>query len=169
MKIKLAITDDHPVVREGLHAMLGRYEQFEVTGIYKSGGELLNGLAQTCPQVLLLDINLPDLQGDELAEILSKKYPELKILVLTNLDSVYHIQTMMEHKVQGYVLKDIGKEELVLAIETVYRDKHYFDDRIFSRLEKNEEEKKTSAGERESPQPERKGSIAVYREEYVCK
>ncbi len=87
---------------------------------YTDGEALLKGLDEKLPDVLLLDIQLPGKSGGELAPLLVKKYPELKILALTNFDSSLHVQNMLRRGVLGYLLKTTDKVTLVQAIETVY-------------------------------------------------
>src|SRR5437868_4188173 len=93
--ITLAITDDHPLVISGLHHILGNSPEMEVIGSYSNGTELLKGIAQRQPDVLLLDIQMPGLTGDDLAEMISEQYPCIKMIALTNLDNVFYIKNML--------------------------------------------------------------------------
>jgi len=127
MKIKIAIADDHPLVINGLHHILANSMDMEITGSYINGTELLHGIAITQPDVLLLDIHMPGQSGDELAEIIKEQYPQIKILALTNEDSVYHIKNMLRKGVAGYILKTTREEILLDAIRTVYRGEQYLE------------------------------------------
>jgi DNA-binding NarL/FixJ family response regulator len=127
MKIKIAIADDHPLVINGLHHVLGNCADMEVTGSYCDGKELLKGFQEKQPDVLLLDIHMPGQTGDELAEIISERYPQVKMLALTNLDNVYYIKNMLRKGVHGYILKTTREEILLDAIRTVFRGEQYLE------------------------------------------
>src|ERR1700744_6434281 len=121
MNINISIADDHPMMIQGLQHLLAHYPHITLLGAYLNGEELLHGLQATVPDVLLLDIQLPGQSGDELAPILLKKYPGLRILILTNFDSALHVNTLFRHGVHGYILKSAEEKMLITAIETVYK------------------------------------------------
>ena len=123
--IKIAIADDHPLVINGLHHILGNCADMEITGSYANGGELLKGISKLQPDVLLLDIQMPGQTGDELAEIISEQYPAVKMLALTNQDNVYYIKNMLRKGVHGYILKTSREEILLEAIRTVHSGEQY--------------------------------------------
>lgn len=127
MFIKIAIADDHPMVINGIKNMLHYYKHIDVSRTYRNGKELLEGLSTEQPDVLLLDIQLPDKNGNELARLISPQYPSVRILVITSLDSVFHIKDMMKSGCKGYLLKTSSKEELIEAIERVYKGEEYID------------------------------------------
>ncbi len=118
--IKIAITDDHPMVAQGLRAMLSAYHYISVIAMYKNGEDLMAGLRQEQPDVLLLDIQLPGKNGDELAPEILRQYPGLKILILTNFESGMYAAKMLWIGVQGYLLKNSDEQQLIQAINTVY-------------------------------------------------
>jgi DNA-binding NarL/FixJ family response regulator len=109
----------------GLYALLSAYKHIEVAGMYTTGEQLLCGLQKQQPDVLLLDIQLPDKTGDKLAPVILKKYPHIRILIITNLNSALYIHNMFRLGVSGYVLKNADPESIIKAIETVYRGEHY--------------------------------------------
>src|ERR1043165_4299587 len=119
--IKIAIADDHPLVINGLKLILANSKNMELTGSYNNGRELLNGLKQSVPDVLILDIHMPVQSGDEVADILIDQYPEMKILALTNEDNVYHIKNMLRKGVHGYILKTTREDILLEAILKIYK------------------------------------------------
>lgn len=127
MKIRIAIADDHPLVIKGLQQILSGSRDFELTGSYLNGKELLTGLMNSKVDVILLDIHMPGQTGDELAEIISLKYPNVKMLALTNEDSVYHIKNMLRNGVHGYILKTTTENTLLDAIRTVYAGQQYLE------------------------------------------
>lgn len=121
MSIKLAITDDHPLAINGIRNMLEPYKQVEIIAVYTSGDALLEGLKNEQPDVLLLDILLPDKTGKELVPIILASYPAVRILTLTSLDASTHVKGMMRRGCLGYLLKNTDESTLIQAIEQVYR------------------------------------------------
>jgi DNA-binding NarL/FixJ family response regulator len=97
---------------------------------------LLLGLSKTLPDVLLLDIQMPGQTGTELAPILLKKYAGLRILTLTNLDSVLYTYNMLKAGTMGYLLKTTSQENLIKAIETVYRGTEFLEPQMREKLNK---------------------------------
>jgi len=127
MPIRVAITDDHPMVINGLKNMLQQYQDIEVTATYADGKELLNGLTGDVPDVLLLDICMPGQTGNELVRIISKTHPAIAILALTSIDASYHVKDMLDHGCLGYLLKKTDQENLVNAIRQVNLGKQFID------------------------------------------
>lgn len=125
--IKVAITDDHPMVLTGLEQMLNEHPDISIEGLYKSGAALLQGLKDRLPDVLLLDLQLPDIKGDELAATVIKTYPSVKILVLTSIDVLYRVKQMMKVGCAGYSLKNVSQASLIQAIKTVNKGEEYLD------------------------------------------
>jgi len=137
MRIRIAIADDHPLVINGLYHILSNAPDIEIAGTYGNGRELLKGIAVISPDVLLLDIQMPGQTGDELAAIITKDYPEVKLLALTNQDNVYYIRNMLRNGVMGYVLKTSRETMLLDAIRTVYRGGHYLEATLKDKLIKD--------------------------------
>lgn len=124
-KIKVAITDDHALIREGLERILREQPNMEVSGVYACGKDLLEGLREKMPDVLLLDIQLPDYTGNQLTRIISAKYPTLRILALSSMDTLYHIKDMMEHGCMGYLTKQTDTPTLLQAVKTLYAGEQF--------------------------------------------
>lgn len=120
MKIRIAITDDHPMMLNGMKNMLESHEGFEVIAQYNNGKDLLDGLQKEQPDVLILDVHLPDITGEEVARTVKKKYPAVHILTLTSHDSIFFIRALLRAGVTGYVLKTSDQAILTEAIKTVY-------------------------------------------------
>lgn len=137
MKIKVAIADDHPLVINGLKLMLANNGIMELTGSYNNGRELLTGLAEHMPDVLVLDIHMPHYKGVELAELILEQNPLLKVLVLTNEDSVYYIKTLMLKGVHGYILKTTSEQILLDAIIKVYNGSRYIEPAIQEKVRRD--------------------------------
>lgn len=125
--IRIAIVDDHPLLIKGLRSMLQHCNDIEITGTYNSGRELLLGLKSIQPDVLLLDIQMQGQMGDELALLLYKEYPNMMVLVLTNMEHDYYIKTMLEYGIKGYVLKSSDEAILLEAVRTVSKGQEYYD------------------------------------------
>jgi len=128
MPIKVAITDDHPLVVEGLQNVLRAHPNISVIATYSSGDALLKGIKKEVPDVLLLDFQLPDKAGNELAHILVEAYPELRILVLSSMESAFHVKSMLQQGCMGYLLKSTTDHQMLIqAIEAVYAGKLFLD------------------------------------------
>src|SRR5690606_39190938 len=102
---KVAITDDHPMVLTGLTQMLEGSE-VQLCGTYLSGGALLTALPEAVPDVLLLDLQLPDMSGEEVAKAVIREYPSVKILVLSSMNLLYRVKQMLQLGCRGYSLKN---------------------------------------------------------------
>jgi len=132
--IHVAITDDHPMVLQGMKLMLSNYKHINLYAVYENGAALLNGLATRQPDVLLLDIQLSDTTGDELMPELMQLYPELKVLVVTNFDSTLYASKMLWQGVKGFLLKTTSESELIKAIEMVDKGEKYIEKSIANRM-----------------------------------
>jgi DNA-binding NarL/FixJ family response regulator len=127
MKISVTLTDDHPVVINGIQKMLAEYDHITVCDTCRDGETLLSSLAIRQPDVLLLDIQMKGMQGDELARMVTALYPQIAILALTNLDQTFHVRNMFLNGAKGYILKTTEPNDLIHAIETVYKGNQYID------------------------------------------
>lgn len=127
MNIRIAIADDHQMVINGIYTMLGDYPGIEIIAAYETGAALLKGLEKETPDVLLLDIQLPDKTGDKLAPVILRNHPEVRILTLTNFDSAFYARNMLYHGALGYLLKSTDRETLIEAIETVHDNKEFIE------------------------------------------
>ncbi len=134
MQIKVVITDDHPLTMSGVEHILQPYPHIVITGQYTSGAALMEGLRLQQPDVLLLDIMLPDQSGKDLAEQISRTYPQIRILALTSLDSPHHVKGMMRRGCLGYLLKNTDQHTLITAIEQVYKGVEYIDPALKDQL-----------------------------------
>jgi DNA-binding NarL/FixJ family response regulator len=119
MAIKIFIADDHYMVVEGIRSMLLQEENIEWMGHAMTAASCMAFLNQQQPDVLLLDINLPDKSGIELCKEIKDRYPEIYIIGLSSFNQQSYIQKMMLNGASGYVLKNATREEIVNAIETV--------------------------------------------------
>jgi DNA-binding NarL/FixJ family response regulator len=129
-KIRISVADDHPVVIDGLEMMLQNRNDMEIAGRYLTGFDLMNGLKSMQPDLLILDIKLPDIPGDELITQVLEKYPNTKILVLSYLDNIYYVKTMIRQGALGYVLKTCSKEVLIEAIKAVAGGQQFIEQEV---------------------------------------
>lgn len=127
---KLFITDDHELYLEGLCLLLKKQEGIEVVGTSLTGAELLNKITDCQPDIVLLDVNLPDIEEEELLKKIRQENPSVKVLYLTMMRGTRYIHKLMKYGVQGYLLKNTGIEELNTAIKTVAAGGVYFSKEI---------------------------------------
>lgn len=120
MAINIVITDDHSMIREGLKQLLELDENFRVIGQAGDGEECLRLLKKELPDVLLLDINMPNMNGIEVLEHLKKEYSGVKVLILTIHNEVEYLLKAVDIGCNGYVLKDSNFVMLKKAIHSVY-------------------------------------------------
>ncbi len=120
------IADDHAMFAEGLESLLSEEPDFKVCGYARNAEETLQRVPDVQPDVLLLDINLPDRSGIEVCQVLRERCPSLKILVLSMHKDESYISAMLANGAQGYVLKNTGRAELCQAIRALVEGKTYF-------------------------------------------
>ncbi len=123
--INICIADDHPMVLDGISYMLHNHPSIRLSASYANGQSLLAGLRQSVPDVLLLDVQMPDYTAEELIPVIKERYLQVRILCLTSVDNIHRVRILMRTGCSGYLLKNTGSEELVTAIETVYRNESY--------------------------------------------
>ena len=138
MIIKVFIVDDHYMVIEGIHSLLQNEKSIEWSGHATNAVSCLAFLQQQQPDVILMDINLPDKSGIDLCKQVKEKYPSIFIIGLSTFNQLSFIQKMMDSGASGYVLKNASQTELMEAIETVAKGKIYFNDEASKTLQKNE-------------------------------
>ena len=122
---KLFIVDDHQMIIEGLKSLLQNEASIELVGSATSAEKCLQFLKMNTCDVILMDINLPDTNGIELCEIITKKYPTVKVIALSTFTQGTYVRKMIENGANGYLLKNADKHEILKAITTVINDKNY--------------------------------------------
>lgn len=118
--IRILLVDDHPVVREGLVAMLSTQSDMEVVAQAGTGAEALALQRQCTPDVTLVDLHLPDMEGSEVIKRAKQDNPDARFLVITAYETDDHVVRAMKAGARGYVLKGIPKQHLFDAVRTVY-------------------------------------------------
>lgn len=125
-KIKLIIADDHELIRDGLLLMLQKQDNFDVVGVAKNGIELLDLCQAKKPDIALVDIQMPKLDGIEATREMLKKDPEIGVVALSMYDDEFFIFQMLQAGAMGYVFKGSDKAEIIDAINHVYRGENYY-------------------------------------------
>jgi two-component system response regulator DevR len=148
-KQRILIVDDHEVVRLGLRALLERRSNFEVIAEANSAKEAIEKVKQYSPDVVVMDIRLPGGSGIEACEVISENFPNCKVIMLTSYAEDEMLFSAIRAGAAGYVLKQIGGEDLVKAIEAVGRGEALLDpavtQRIFQEVRKAAKEEEASA------------------------
>ena len=125
-KIRILFVDDHPVVREGIRICLSRHPRLEIVGEATDGHEAIARAKALRPDIILMDINVPGLNGMEATAAIRKLVPTARVLALTAHDRGEYAQRIVAAGARGYVLKDASPQELVSAIETVHKGETFF-------------------------------------------
>jgi DNA-binding NarL/FixJ family response regulator len=138
-KIKILIVDDHKLFRSGLKFILNDTVNMEVIGEASNGKEFLDVLRQTTPDVVLMDINMPFMDGMEASRQALVLQPDLHILVLSMFSDENLYTAMIDIGVKGFVLKDTDAYELTTAVQSVYNGGSYFSQDLLLRLIRKKE------------------------------
>ena len=125
-KIRLLLVDDHPIVLDGIKSHLCAQPEFEVVGDASNGQDALRKAKLTLPDVILMDISMPHMNGLEAIGHIRKQVPNAKVIILTMHESKEYIAQVVRSGARGYMLKDSAPAELVSAIKAVHNDEVYF-------------------------------------------
>lgn len=130
--IKLLLADDHGIIRDGIKLMLNKTSEFEIIGEANNGKEVVDYLEKhpDTIDVVLMDINMPEMNGIEATQIITDKYPKIKVLALTMHVEETYITNMLKAGALGYVLKESNKEDLIDAINTVAIGNKYYSNEV---------------------------------------
>jgi len=124
-KIRVLIAEDHTIVCKGICSLLEGKEEIEIVGEAKNGKEAIKKVEQLIPNVVLMDIAMPIINGMEATRQIKKQFPEVKVLVLSMYNNEEYIMNCLEFGALGYMNKQASPEELVLAINTVYKGGYF--------------------------------------------
>jgi DNA-binding NarL/FixJ family response regulator len=133
-KIKVVIADDHQIFIEGIKALLKDEEKVMVAGEASDGEELLRFLTAKEVDVVLMDINMPRLNGIDATKKIRQRFPNVKILTLTMVEDAHRISEMMKAGASGYLLKTSGRSELITAITNVKNGERYLSPEVSKKL-----------------------------------
>ena len=140
-KIKVFILDDHQMLIDGLTALLSNESMYELTGTSQSGEQALQLIADSVPDIILSDINMPGMDGIEFTREVKKKHPSVKVIALSMFNGQPAISDMMEAGASGYILKNTGKEELLTALQKVAAGGMFFSDEVAAEIMKSMNER----------------------------
>lgn len=142
-KIILALVDDHQIVIDGLMSLLKGHDSFRFAFATTDSSEVIDKIAQTPVDILLTDVMMPKLPGNQLAKQVKEKFPHIKILALSMSGQGDLVNEMIEHAdISGYVLKNIGKQELIKALEKIAAGGIYFSEEVIDELQRTSQRKK---------------------------
>jgi len=136
MATKIFITDDHYMVVEGIRSLLQYQKDIEWMGHAMNGASCMAFLQHQQPDVLLLDINLPDKGGIDLCKEIKDRYPTIHIIGLSSFNQLSFIEKMMSNGASGYVLKNATQEELIEAIENVMQGRKFLSSEVATIVQK---------------------------------
>ncbi len=129
-KTKILIVDDHAILLDGIQSILAKLENAEVVAFATNGADGLIKLQETNADLVITDINMPEMDGLEFIKQIRENFPTTKIIVLSLHDEPFYIQSIMKLRVQGYILKNETSKELLLAVERVLNGKTFLSDKI---------------------------------------
>jgi len=125
-RIRLLLADDHPVVRKGIASCLARHQNLEIIGEASDGLEAIRKAKELVPDIILMDIDMPRMNGLAVTEALRKELPNVKVLILSMHSNTEYVLRIIQSGARGYVLKEASPEELVKAIEIVEGGESFF-------------------------------------------
>lgn len=128
--IQLFVVDDHPIFVDGIVNLLKDTPGFEIIGTASNGQEFLDKIKTKQPDIVLMDINMPVMDGIEATKELKLNYPKVKVIALTMFNDIRFIKDLLEIGAKGYVLKNISRDDLIKAIHTVSEGKPFLDSTV---------------------------------------
>lgn len=132
--IKILLADDHAMVREGIKLALNSQKNIEVIGEATNGKEAVELALQLKPHIILMDISMPKMNGIEAAREIKKREKKIKIIMLTMLDNEKFIMDAMSVGLEGYLFKEAGIKELVVAIQRVFQGEEYLNKEVTDKI-----------------------------------
>jgi two-component system nitrate/nitrite response regulator NarL len=124
--IKIILVDDHPLFREGIASRLNMHEDIDIIAEAENGKQLLEKLVDAKPDIVMMDISMPEINGMDALEIVKEKFPDIRVIILSMHDDKEYIINVIRSGAEGYLLKDISGEEMITAIHKVYGGGKYF-------------------------------------------
>lgn len=144
--IRIGIAEDHQILIDGLRSLLEEEEHFTVPLTAVNGKLFLEGLVEHTVDVVLMDINMPELSGIEATKLIKARFPDIKVLFLSMHNDLRVLKELLKVGADGYLIKDIDFEEIKLAIETVYNGDSYFSKSVADNILKTQLKKKRPTG-----------------------
>ena len=132
--ITIYIADDHPIVLDGLRMVLEDVEDILLKGVASDGVVLLNMLEQDPVDIVLLDLEMPNMNGMEACKIIQKRFPQVAVLILSMRQEISMIKSLLQMGAKGYLLKNAEHEEIITAIREVHQGEQYISKKIMHLL-----------------------------------
>jgi DNA-binding NarL/FixJ family response regulator len=145
-KIKVFLVDDHKLFRNGLSLLMESEKNIIITGEAENGKDFLESIEQEQPDVVLMDIEMPVMDGFQATEVACQKYPDIKVISLTMFGEEHYYLKMIEAGAKGFILKNSDIEEVIKAIKTVYSGGTYFSQEILYNMVKNIQDVRKETG-----------------------
>lgn len=145
--MKVVIVDDHQIFIDGVKALISGMDEVEVVGEANNGVDLIDLLSKLETDLILMDVNMPIMDGLEATQKVLEKYPDIKVLMLTMHDSREYIEKLLKVGAHGYVLKNTGKQELKEAMESVMSGIPYYSQAVTQRIMESLQKKKSVSNE----------------------
>jgi DNA-binding NarL/FixJ family response regulator len=126
LPIRIVLADDHEIFRDGFRVMLKKQPSVDLVGEAGDGEELIKLVRATCPDVIITDIKMPNMDGIQATKTLTKEFPDIGIISLSMFDEENLIIDMLEAGAKGYLLKNADKNEIIAAVQAVYNKQTYY-------------------------------------------
>ena len=133
--IKILVADDHPMIRTAISSVVEHESNLSIVASAMNGHEAVKLFDQHMPDITLMDLNMPIMDGMEAIQTIRSKYPQAKIIILTNFDSDEDIERGLGAGAMGYLLKDASHETLIETIETVYNGQRYIPKHLMEKVQ----------------------------------
>ena len=163
-KIRVLLADDQVLFVESLRTVLEtRAEDFEVVGVAGSGREAIQLVMEKHPDIILMDVRMPEMDGVEATKIIHETYPDIHVLMLTTFDDDEYVVEALNHGAAGYMLKDIPPADLIVSLRAVCRGSIIISPQVANKLLRiREGEAKADEGAEPRPRPVSEGSFLRY-------
>ena len=136
--IEILLVDDHPLFCDGLRTFIKKKlsgEGLSIVGTVHNGHDLLKTLEDLQPDIILMDIQMPEMDGIQATSIVTKQFPEIKVIALSTFNDFWAVAHMVKAGVKGYLMKNVGKEELLQAVTVVHQGGEYYTPEIAKHLD----------------------------------
>lgn len=128
--VKIVLAEDHRILLDGLVEILSQEENFEIVGQAVNGKQALALIKQEQPDLAILDIEMPVMSGVEVSKVIKAEHPEVKILILSFTKEKVYVNKFMKLGVEGYILKERGRQELATAVKAIMNGEQFFGDAV---------------------------------------